>query len=112
VAEADPMIYKFRCKVDGDIVMMQATGERVLAAIGKPPGPRGILEPAQMPDALLALEAAIEADDRSRSAGSDGDDGGGSGGGRDPISLRRRAWPLLEMIRRARAAGEPVVWGV
>jgi hypothetical protein len=26
--------------------------------------------------------------------------------------LRRRLWPMVEMIRRAQAAGEPVVWGV
>jgi hypothetical protein len=32
--------------------------------------------------------------------------------GRDPIALRRRLWPMVEMIRRAQAADEPVVWGV
>jgi hypothetical protein len=26
--------------------------------------------------------------------------------------LRRRLWPMVEMIRRAQAADEPVVWGV
>ena len=32
--------------------------------------------------------------------------------GQDPIALRRRLWPMVEMIRRAQAADEPVVWGV
>ena len=29
-----------------------------------------------------------------------------------PVALRQRLWPLVEMLRRAQAAGEPVVWGV
>ena len=28
------------------------------------------------------------------------------------VSLRQRVWPMVEMLRRAQAADEPVVWGV
>jgi Domain of unknown function (DUF1840) len=28
------------------------------------------------------------------------------------VGLRQRVWPVVEMFRRAQAAGEPVVWGV
>ena len=28
------------------------------------------------------------------------------------VNLAQRAWPLLDLLQRARADGEPVVWGV
>jgi len=110
------MIYRFKCKSDGDVVMLQATAERVLAVIGKDVTPQGILEPGQMAAALQALQAAVATDDAARSGRDDapaaaGDDAPAPTAG-DPVSLRRRVWPLVEMIRRAQAEGEPVLWGV
>jgi diguanylate cyclase (GGDEF)-like protein len=32
--------------------------------------------------------------------------------GRDSVSLRRRVWPMVQMLERAHAASEPIVWGV
>jgi hypothetical protein len=29
----------------------------------------------------------------------------------DRVSLRQRVWPMVEMIKRALAAREPIVWG-
>ena len=29
-----------------------------------------------------------------------------------PVSLRQRLWPMIDMLRRAHQADEPVVWGV
>jgi hypothetical protein len=31
---------------------------------------------------------------------------------RQGVSLRQRAWPMLELMRRSLAAGHDVVWGV
>ena len=31
---------------------------------------------------------------------------------RDAITLRQRAWPLVEMMKRSSAAGADIVWGV
>jgi len=45
---------------------------------------------------------------RSGSAAREGEAQPGEGG----VSLRQRAWPLAEMMKRARAVGEPIVWGV
>jgi hypothetical protein len=28
------------------------------------------------------------------------------------VGLRQRLWPMIEMLRRCHAAGEPIVWGV
>jgi hypothetical protein len=28
------------------------------------------------------------------------------------VGLKQRVWPMVEMMKRAHAAGEPIVWGV
>lgn len=105
------MIYKFKSQAAGDVIMLAATGERVLGLIGKEAAATGIIEPSAMAAAIAALSAAIEADDAARAQG-------GSAGGDDDaprpeaISLRQRAWPLVEMMKRCQAAEAPIVWGV
>ena len=105
------MIYKFRSKAAGDTLMLGPQGEQFLRAMGREPAARGILEPAAMAEALQALQRAIDADDAAR-AQQGADDAVLEAAGQDPVSLRRRLWPMVEMIRRAQAADEPVVWGV
>ena len=53
------MLYKFKSKDHGDVIMLEANGRRVLEIIGKHPGPTGIILPEQMPAAIKALEDAI-----------------------------------------------------
>jgi Domain of unknown function (DUF1840) len=94
--------------------MTQKVAERLLAIIGKAPGPTGIILPAQMPAAIQALEAAIAAErehPQAEEAGTDTDDD------RDPerspaITLAQRAWPLIDMLRTAAAAEREITWGV
>ena len=105
------MIYKFKSKAAGDVIMLAPTGDRVLALIGKDTTPKGIIEPGQMAAAIQALADAVAADDAARAA--TGEPGAETpAGSRDAISLRQRAWPLVEMMKRALAADEPVTWGV
>lgn len=117
------MIYRFKSRAAGDLLMLGPHGDALLRALGREPSARGIIEPASMPAALAALQAAIEADEALRAAGGEPGRGepaapeGESGGGgeaaaRDGVSLRRRWWPMVEMLRRAQAENEPVVWGV
>ncbi|MFZ5549249.1 MAG: DUF1840 domain-containing protein [Pseudomonadota bacterium] len=106
------MIYKFKSKAAGDVIMLGATGDKVLALIGKDKTPQGIIEPAQMPAAVQALADAVAADDAARAAGKEQSEGDEPAGSRDAISLRQRAWPLVELLKRAHAANEPVTWGV
>lgn len=106
------MIYKFKSKAAGDVIMMGPTGDKVLGLIGKDVTPKGIIEPAQMPAAIQALADAVKADDEARAASEKPDEGQAASAGRDPISLRQRAWPLVEMLKRAHAADQPVTWGV
>ncbi len=106
------MIYKFKSKAAGDVIMMGPTGDKVLGLIGKDTTPKGIIEPAQMPAAIQALADAVAADDAARAVAGDAKADEPAAGSRDAISLRQRAWPLVEMMKRALAADEPVTWGV
>ncbi len=107
------MTYRFRSKACGDVLMLGPAGDAVLNAMGLVPGAQGILQPQAMPAAISTIEAAIARDEALRPAGraitseaqETADDA-------EPVSLRRRAWPLVEMMRRAHAAGAPIVWGV
>jgi Domain of unknown function (DUF1840) len=107
------MIYKFKSKATGDIIMMGPTGDALLRAIGREPSPQGIIEPAAMPAAMRAIEQAVVADEAARAeAEADAATRGERLPARDGVALRQRLWPMVDMLKRAAAAGEPVVWGV
>ena len=38
------MLYKFKTKAAGDLIMLEADGRRLLEIIGKDPGPTGIMQ--------------------------------------------------------------------
>lgn len=105
------MLYIFKSKAAGDLILLQANGERILQIIGKEPGAKGIILPEQMPAAIAALEKAIA---RAEAApGKDGEpDGGSDIPAADRVTLRQRAVPFLEMLRRCHAAEKEIVWGV
>lgn len=114
------MLYKFKSKNTGDVIMLQPNGRRVLQIIGKDvpddittPGEKGIILPEQMPAAIAALEAAIareEADQKAALAL--------ALARHEPaphfesVSLHQRAQPFIEMLKRCLEDGSDVVWGV
>ena len=99
------MIYKFKSRATGDLIMTQPVGERVLELIGKDNAPQGIIEVGQMPAAIGALESAVAAE--APQGGGDDD----AAGKADRVSLRQRVWPMVEMMKRAQAEGQPITWG-
>jgi len=111
------MLYKFKSKVTGDVIMLQPNGERLLEIIGKrsaaEPAVKGILLPAQMPQALAAIEAAIAHDDAARrEAIAQAQKERQPAPRFDAVKLQQRALPLMDMIRQCQRADEPIVWGV
>lgn len=107
------MIYKFKSKAAGDIIMMGPSGDQVLRIIGKAPAPQGIIEPGAMPAAIAAVEQAVVADEQAREqAEAEARAEGRKLPPREAVSLRQRAWPLVEMMKRAHAADQEIVWGV
>jgi hypothetical protein len=107
------MIYKFKSKAAGDVIMMGPSGDQVLRIIGKQPAPKGIIEPPDMPAAIAAIERAIVDEENARKqAEADAVAEGKTLPPREAVSLRQRAWPLVEMMKRAHADGKEIVWGV
>jgi hypothetical protein len=107
------MLYKFKSKAAGDLIMLEPNGRRVLQIIGKDPGPKGIIEPDQIPGAIAALERAITQEEAEQQAAIDE----ARAKGEVPptfkdVSLRQRAVPFIDMLRRCEKAGADIVWGV
>jgi hypothetical protein len=103
------MIYKFKSKASGDVIMLGPNGDAMLRILGREPALKGIVEVAHMAAAIAALRAAVAADEAPPEADEqDGDDAAARGG----ITLRQRLWPVIDLLERSLAAGEPVVWGV
>ena len=102
------MTVKLRCAATGDLVLLSATAKDLLGLLAKPADQAGIIEPEDMPGALAILKALpsskpspAETEDDARPSFSD-----------ETVSLHQRAWPLIQMLERAHAAGKPIVWGV
>lgn len=106
-------MYKFKSKVTGDLIMLAATGDHLLRVIGKEPAAAGIVEVSDMPAAIAALEQAVAAHEAARKqAEQEAEAEGRTLAPATGVSLRQRAWPMIEMLRRCQAAAEVVVWGV
>ncbi len=99
------MLYKFKSKASGDLIMLEANGRRVLEIIGKEPGPKGIILPEQMPAAVAALQAAITLEESHDKESPDT-------APHDGLGLRQRALPFIDMLQRNHQAGHEVVWGI
>jgi len=111
------MLYKFKSKVTGDVIMLQPSGQHVLEIIGKhsaaEPSVKGILLPEQLPQALARLTAAITEEEAARHAAIAQAQSEHLPPPRfEAISLRQRALPLLNMMRECQKADAPITWGV
>jgi hypothetical protein len=104
------MLYEFKSKAAGTVTMTGPVAERLLAIVGKTPGPTGIFTVEQMDAAIAALEQAIALERTER--GTDDGDGPLDPDGRRAVTLAQRAWPLVDLLKTARAAGKVVTWGV
>jgi Domain of unknown function (DUF1840) len=107
------MLYKFKSKATGDLIMLEPNGRRMLEIVGKEPGPKGIILPQDMPAAIAALEAAVNQEEAEQAAMVKAAQTEGKPVPKfEPISLRQRAVPFIEMLNRCQKAEHEVVWGV
>ena len=100
------MLYKFKSKNAGDVIMLEGNGRRLLEVIGKDAGPTGIILADQMPAAIKALQDAIALEE------SRDEDPGDNAMQGDVLGLRQRAMPFIDMLQRNHKAGTDVTWGV
>jgi Domain of unknown function (DUF1840) len=119
------MLFKFKSKATGDLIMLEPNGRRVLQIIGKDPSSTGIILPAQMPAAMEALESAIAAEEAAIAAAKaaaklnadnafadDAQTGKTTHSYTDAVPLRQRALPFMELLKRSYSASVEIVWGV
>lgn len=110
------MIYTFKSKATGDVIMLGPNGDQVMTLVGRQPAAKGIFEVKDLPQLIQTLEAAVAADGHP-AAGAKQADQAQTEQERDAdkqarVALRARIWPLVDMMRRALSAKEPIVWGV
>ncbi len=107
------MLYKFKSKAAGDLVMLEGNGQRVLEIIGKSPDAKGIILPEQMQAAIEALQNAITQEEAEREAAISHAKAQGQPSPRfDYVTLRQRAHPFIAMLKTCLAEGKEIVWGV
>jgi len=107
------MIYKFRSKTAGDLIMLRLSGDQVLRVIGKAAAAKGIIEPAAMPAAIIAIEEAIAQEEaQRRKADAQAIAEGRTPSRADGVTLRQRTWPFLDMLKHANGENAAIVWGV
>ena len=113
------MLYKFKSKATGDLIMLEPQGKQILKLIGKEPGAKGIILPNEMLAAIDALHQAVAdeelahqaAEAAAKAADIQANDAPPVSGPR-AISLKQRVVPFVDMLRRAHAEDKEVVWGV
>lgn len=107
------MLYRFKCKATGDVVMLEPNGKRVLEILGKDPATPGILLLQDIPTAIQSLRDAVFEEEcefeqlKQEALAKDEDKP-------DPerVSLRTRVTPFIDMLNHCMREQCEVVWGV
>ncbi len=114
------MLITFTSKAAAEVLMYKEHAKRILDMLGKDVS-RGVITSAEATQAVAVLEKEIE-ESRKHAASADverdvhahhgeaGDDKDHEG--MEVVSFGTRAYPLLEMLRAAKAGGHDVLWGV
>ena len=114
------MLITFTSKAAAEVLMYKEHAKRILDLLHKDIE-RGVITAAEAPHAVEILESEIEESRRHAASedverdihahhNEDRDDSD-----HEPmqvVSFSTRAYPLLEMLRAAKAGGHDVVWGV
>ena len=111
------MIYKFKSKVTGDLIMLEENGRAILTIIGKTDPQTfktGIVLPADMPAAMAALQQAVAEEEGRAQEKVDAarESGRRLASGGQGVSLRQRSLPFIRMLERCHAENKEIVWGV
>jgi uncharacterized Ntn-hydrolase superfamily protein len=107
------MLYKFKSPATGDLIMLEPNGRRVLEIMGKEAQPKGIILPEQMLAAIDALTNAVMREETEQQAAITA----AKAKGETPptfeaLSLRKRAWPMVDMLQRSVKDKASITWGV
>ncbi|MDR1424723.1 MAG: DUF1840 domain-containing protein [Azoarcus sp.] len=115
------MLITFKSKAGADVLMLGKAASQLIEILGKDAADgKGIITVEQLPRAIARLQTAI-AKEREQLAAQSAEERDaeeetareeGRTGMNAAVNLTQRAWPLLDLLQRAQAEREPVVWGV
>lgn len=114
------MLFKFKSKASGDLIMLEADARRLLKImLGNDPV-TGIVLSNDLPAVIAALEQAVAIDEveiknrfdqaQSRIANKENKDENLQP--LNAVSLSQRSAPMIKLLKRSLAEESDVVWGV
>lgn len=111
------MIYKFKSKATGDLIMLESVARQILMLIGKKTeagiASKGILLPQDIPEALTILKAAVLAEKNNTKLNiEESQEGIHYEWGNSKVSLQQRAIPFQRMLEQSLNENVPVVWNI
>ncbi len=105
------MLVTFSSKAGADILMLSQHAKPILQIMGKLDGVdlpvRGVFMPEHMAQTIDTLERAIAL---TPPPNEDDEDDAPKDPITRPVGLRQRAFPLLDLLRRAKEKNHPVLW--
>jgi len=111
------MLLVFHSKAAADVLMLSRHVAPMLRAAGKGGATsdqdapaRGVFTAAQLPAVIAAIERAVEQEAAPMEPVEEPDADAPVPAMAQPVSLRVRAYPLLDMLRRAQKKGVDVLW--
>jgi hypothetical protein len=111
------MLIIFKSKSSPEVCMYQEHAQRILDLLGKSPT-RGVITAAEADNALSILEKEVasskrhpehDAEHAMRQQEQDEGDNDEQAPGQH-VSFAARAYPLMEMLRTAKAEGQDIIW--
>ncbi len=112
------MLFRFKSKATGDLIMLEPHGRRILQAMGKDVQAQGIIQVSDMSRCIEAIERDIakEAEQaqhrKARTQATSGEEAADKDDAAQAVSFKHRALPMLDMLRQCLKAEVPIVWGV
>jgi len=118
------MLYRFKSRAHGDVIMTQNHGQQILELIGKNPDAKGVIAVQDMPAAIEKLKTAVVSEDNLHKQDASARKSTKHSkefidsipfdrhSPHEGVTLRQRAWPLIEMMKDSFASQKDIVWGV
>jgi hypothetical protein len=95
------------------LIFLPENARQILSIMGKTEAAQGIIEPADMAQAVQALQAAVtQAEQAQAQAVQAARDRGEKPPPAPAVGLRQRVQPFIAMLERCERAQQPIVWGV
>lgn len=108
------MLVVFHSKAAAEVLMFSQHALPILKAAGKPYTnelpERGVITRDQLPEAIKGIENAMAIDDESDNLDAADESDSRQHPISQPVSFRRRAFPLLAMLRLSQEHDADVVW--